>query len=304
MLAAALKTIASVEEGGKNRRLFAIAALTLIFVTVVPNIYYIYLPGNTVDNDYLHLKGLPELLMEAHDIYLWQPFIAATALILIFGLLQAFSTPRVKGGGLEQSAAVRWIGIALVVCGGIWSTVAEHKSEQLRATVLMLRCLERNDWKGILHILSLTRETPNYSMLVLANLAKVNLGGESEDLSHYKPYNIDRRHAETFTMTAFVQVPVNYYVGRFNQSYRWAMEHTVQYGKRVYFLKYMIKDALVRGEIKLAKKYNDILMSTMYHKKWAEEMNRYIENPKLIEANPEFAAVLLMSDEEKRRESL
>lgn len=299
LLASLLCIVDSIAKGRKNLMYFAIAAISLIFVVVVPKIYYIYFPGNTVDNDYLHLKGLPELLMESYDVYLWRPFIVASALVLIFGLIQAFAIPQLKDSPLKESGIVRWGGIALVIAGGIWCTVADNKSEQLRATVLMLRCLERNDWKGMLHILSLTRENPNYSMLVLANLAKDNLGGQRQDLSMLQPYNIDARHAEAFTMTAFIQVPVNYYIGHFNQSYRWAMEHTVQYGKRVYFLKYMIKDALMRGEIKLAKKYNDILLSTLYHKKWAEEMNRYIENPKLIKDHPEFVGVLLMSEEEK-----
>ena len=102
-------------------------------------------------------------------------------------------------------------------------------------------------------------------------------------------------------MTAFIQVPVNYYIGRFNQSYRWAMEHSVQYGKRVFFLKYMVKDALMNGEIKLAKRYNDMLLKTMYHRKWAREMNRYIEDPSLIGKNPEFSDVLQSSSLEKNR---
>lgn len=297
LLAAVLCIIDSVTKGKGDLMYYALAVLTLIFVIVIPKIYYIYLPGNTVDNDYLYLKGLPELLMEPYDVYLWRPFIAASALMIIFSLLQTFGISRLK-----DSTTMRWIGIVLVVAGGIWSTVAEHKSEHLRATVLMLRCLENNDWKGVLHILSLTRETPNYSMLVLANIAQDNLGGEPQDLSQFQPYNIDARHSEAFTMTAFIQVPANYYIGHFNQSYRWAMEHNIQYGKRVFFLKYMVKDALMRNEIKLAKKYNDILLSTMFHKKWAEEMNRYIENPELIDSNPEFITVRLLNREEKERQ--
>ena len=93
-------------------------------------------------------------------------------------------------------------------------------------------------------------------------------------------------------MTAFVHVPVYYNIGRLNQSYRWAMEHTVQYGKRVFFLKYMVKDALLRGEIQLAKRYNDILLSTMFHREWAENINRFIENPSLIDTDPDFQRIL------------
>lgn len=54
----------------------------------------------------------------------------------------------------------------------------------------------------------------------------------------------------------------------------------------------MIKSALLNGEIELAKRYNDLLLRTMFHRKWAEEMNRYIEDPSLIDSNIEFKSIL------------
>lgn len=272
------------------------AILMLAAGIAAPLLYYRYVPGNTVDNDFPYLKGLPELLMEPYDRYLWKPFIVATFCILLqWGL-------GLKGT-LKHQKPWLWISIAAIAYCGFWTINAERKNEQIRATVLMLQALDNNDWKKIVYVMSQIKEPPNYTMRVIHDLAKVNLGGEQSDISDYKPVNIDARHAESFTMTAFIQVPINYYIGRFNQSYRWAMEHSVQYGKRVFFLKYMVKDALMNGEISLAKRYNDMLLKTMYHKEWAKEMNRYIENPSLVEKNPEFFDVLQSSLLEQNRNS-
>lgn len=271
----------------RNYTEYALAAIIVTLIIALPKLYYIYFPENTVDNDFPYLKGLPELLMEKYDIYLWTPFIIAAALTLIFAVAQVCGI-----AGLKGSKWMEYFGIGLVCAAGVWAVSAERKSEQLRATVLMMQAVEQNDWNRILYIMSRIKEPPNMTMLVLANLAKVNLGGEAEDLSQLKPSYRDARHSEKFSLTAFLEVPVNYRVGKFNQSYRWAMEHTVQYGKRVFFLKYMVKDALMRGETKLAAKYNDILKRTMFHRKWAQDMQRYIDNPELIKENPEFKDVL------------
>ncbi|MDE5814022.1 MAG: hypothetical protein K2H72_07035 [Muribaculaceae bacterium] len=257
------------------------AAIAIVLIAVIPPLYYHYFQGNTVDNDLLYLKGLPELMMEKFDIYLWKPFIAATAILLILALI--------KGAmGWKEGKLMKWIATGAVCVMAIWCFRADNKSEQLRATVLMLQKLERSDWAGMTGVMSRIKEPPNYTMRTLNNLAVMNQGGEWQSLKGYQPARGDGRHSEKFTMTAFANVPMCYNTGRFSESYRWAMEHTVQYGKRVFFLKYMVKNALLRGEIQLAKRYNDILKSTMFHRQWAEEMERYIDNPALIESNPDF----------------
>lgn len=271
----------------------------IIFLTilVVPQIYYTYVLGNTVDNQYLYLKGLPDLFMEDYDVYLWCPFVAATLILVLLAILSCF----IDRLSAMVSRVAGSLALALVALSGVWAINAEPKSEQLRATVLMLRLMEKNNWRGILHVSSLLREPPNYTLLVIKNLAIVNLGGVAEDLSNRIPTKKDARHSETFSLSAFVKVPVNYYIGRTNQSYRWAMEHTVQYGKRVFFLKYMVKDALINGDIELARRYNDIIASTMFHKQWAADMQRYIDNPDLIKDNREFIDVMTMQELEEKR---
>ncbi|MDE7410123.1 MAG: hypothetical protein K2N09_08875 [Muribaculaceae bacterium] len=287
LLAAAICTILSIRTSIKDKRYIILAgsALTILLIAVIPPVYYTCLRGNTVDNDYLYLKGLPELLMESFDTYLWIPFIATTTIMLLLALTSGTIC-------LKDHRYLRWFGITAVCLGFVWGVRASQKSEQLRATVLMLQRLDRNDWQGMTAIMSRIKEPPNYTMRLLNHLAIANMGREGESPSGYSAQPGDGRHSEKFTMTAFVHVPVYYNIGRLNQSYRWAMEHTVQYGKRVFFLKYMVKDALLRGETKLARRYNDILLSTMFHRKWAEEMNRFIENPSLIDSDPDFLRIL------------
>lgn len=260
--------------------------ITAVAIYAVPVLYYTYVPGNTVDNDYLYLKGLPELLMESYDIYLWMPFIVASGWLLI--LASARLIPIQVAG-----ASRRWMiacEMLILVCGFAWTLKAEQKNEQLRATVLMLQRMDEQDWNGMLMVMSRIKNPPNYTMKMYRNLALVNLGNKGEK-PEFKPVKTDGRHAEGFTMTAFLHVPFFYNIGRINESYRWAMEHTVQYGKRVFFLKYMVRSALLRGKPDLARKYNDMLKKTMFHKEWAERMQKYIDDPSLIESAQEFKTV-------------
>lgn len=268
----------------KDYKKYIIIVLTIVLIIETPRLYYIYWHGNTVDNDYLLLKGLPELLFESFDIYLWLPFVVASNWLIVLGIIGSFRAA-------EVSRLTQWFSVGLMCLSMLWVIRADHKSEQLRASVLMMRFIEQHNWQGINNMMGRLKEEPNYTMLMINNLANASQGYKTMKLPKFSPKPADGRHNESFTMSVFVNVPVNYYVGENNLSYRWAMEHTVQYGKRVFFLKYMVKNALVMGDVRLAKKYNDILMRTTFHRNWAKKMQRYIDNPSLIEEDEEFNAV-------------
>lgn len=291
LLGSGLGAILMIADGIRAKKYagLACAALAIAAIYAIPNLYYSYFNGTSVDNDYLYLKGLPDLLMEDFDAYLWRPFIVASVCLAIIAIISRIPL-------MQKAPRIMQYGSIAAVCVlAIWSVNAEHKTQQLRATVLMLKHMEYNDWRGMTDIMSRITEPPNLTMLILNNVAVINQGGPSARLDGIEPINTDSRHAEWFNMTAFVNIPVNYYEGLFNESYRWAMEHSVQYGKRVFYLKYMVKDALLNGETELARRYNDLLKGTMFHRKWAEEMQRYIDNPSLIETNPEFKSILELS---------
>lgn len=276
----------------KKYRWIVYPLLTAAFTIAVPYLHYLYFNDSSVDNEYLYLKGLPDLMMEDFDTYLWSPFVVATVMIVIMAVLSS--------ARLLQAQGIKYVGVGATCIMAIWCVVAEQKNEQLRATVQMLRLLEKNDWRGMTDVMSAMDESPNLTIRILNNMAVINLGGRSANMENMQPLPSDPRHAEWFTMTAFINVPVNYYEGLFNESYRWAMEHNVQYGKRVFFLKYMVKDALLNGDVNLARRYNELLRGTMFHRRWAEYMQQFIDNPDLIEKHPEFRSILPLSRRHKK----
>ncbi|MDE6337128.1 MAG: hypothetical protein K2L34_11225, partial [Muribaculaceae bacterium] len=257
-----------------NRQISSLvgAGFSLVLVVVIPLLYYRYFTGTTIDNDYLYLKGLPELTMNDYDWYLWRPFAVASVIFLLLVLLSAF----VGAEKINSSKIMKWGGVGLFCLGILLSLSADgKKSEQYRATVLMLNAIENKEWNKVSHIMSLTKESPNYTMCVLDNLARAYCGRERKSVGNMTTVSSDFRHNEDFTITAFVNVPVNHHMGRFNQSHRWATEQNVQYGNRVYFIKYIVRNAIMNGDMEFAKKFNRLLMRTMFHRHWAETMNKY-----------------------------
>ncbi|MDE6510947.1 MAG: hypothetical protein K2L00_02465 [Muribaculaceae bacterium] len=277
----------------------AVAALcALILSIVVPMTYYRHFTGTTVDNDFLYLKGLPELTFNDYDLYLWLPLAICAALLILYVAI-ADLTDRWEIGSSKPAG---WCSVALFVAAIPLCLEADgRKSEQLRASVLMTQAIEDHNWQKAVHIMSLTKESPDYTMCVLDNLARTYCGLERRPVGNMTTQGTDYRHDEDFTITAFVNVPVNHHIGRFNQSHRWATEHNVQYGNKVYFIKYTVLNALMNGDLEFAGKFNRLLLRTMFHSRWAGEMQRYIDDPSLIPSLPDYDMLMYLRSEEMMR---
>lgn len=290
--------IGAARGNGKPRLCCSAAALSLLLLFSIPQAYYRFMPGTSVDNDHLYIKGLPELTMNDYDLYLWIPFIAASAILLLFVLVSSMTEP----GRLEASKIAKWGSLASFAMGAVFCISSDgRKSEQFRATVLMTQAIEDRNWNKVITIASLTKESPNYSMCVLENLARAYSGKQIRPVGGMTTAVQDPRHDEEFTITAFVDVPVNHHIGRFNQSHRWATENIVQYGDRVYFIKYITLNALMNGNLELARRFNSMLKRTMFHRKWAEDMDTYINDPSLTMTIPDNDFLMALRAEEMMR---
>lgn len=288
----------SAARGNAPRIRYTAAAISLLLVFMTPQAYYRFMPGTSVDNEHLYLKGLPELTMNDYDLYLWIPFIVATAIFILFAIWSAFIPPK----PLSSSKVMKWCALTSFAAGAFCCISADgRKSEQFRATVLMTQAIEDRNWEKVIAIASLTKESPNYTMCVLENLARAYTGKQIRGLDNMMTAGGDFRHDEDFSITAFVNVPVNHNIGRFNQSHRWATEHIVQYGDRVYFIKYIVLNALMNGNLDMAKRYNNVLKRTMFHSHWAEDMARYIDDPSLISTLPDHDFHMALRAEEMMR---
>lgn len=300
LLAALMCVISLIVEAIRGKRLVEgiAAVLSAFLAAIVPQFYYRYFTGTTADNDYLYLRGLPELTMNDYDLYLWMPFAVASAILMIFVVISLLTDSQ-KYNASKVSAFCTWaaFGVGIIFC----FKEDGKKSEQLRATVLMTQAIADHNWQKAVHIMSLTKKSPNYTMCVLDNLARAYCGMERRPTGNMMTGGYDFRHDEDFTITAFVDVPVNHHIGRFNQSHRWATEHNVQYGNKVYFIKYTVLNALMNGDLKFARKFNRLLERTMFHRQWAEEINRYIDDPSLLSNYPDYDHQMYLRAEEIMR---
>lgn len=130
-------------------------------------------------------------------------------------------------------------------------------------------------------------------MVIYDGIARTKLGRQINEIEVHKADNDHEnpRKSDELLGSVFLLVPANYHLGKINSSYRNAMEFTVAFGERVFYMKYMVRAALCNGEYELAKKYNNRLMGTLFHRYWAEHYKKYIDNPELMKESAEFNSI-------------
>lgn len=255
-------------------------------VAVVPWICYTCIPGMSVDNDKLYIKGLPEFTSDGFETWLKAIFYIQTIILTVFSVSTA----------IKKRISIKPIlSYSILILGGACVTSATMSvSKQVKCAIKMLHYIDYSQWDDALKVINeATDVEPDFNMMILNNLSRKRLGlplvyGIQQPVFDVENTELRR---EGITTNVFLNVPVNFHLGKSNNAYRWAMEHTVKYGKRVFFLKYMVRASLLNGDFKLARKYNSILMNTMFHRKWAEHYQLFIDNPGLMLQSKEFTGI-------------
>lgn len=274
--------------GHKKQPIYIGILPVIVAIALIPLLYYNFYTGMSGDIKSLYIQGLPDLLVKRHDLYLWLPIAGLTVTLLLLPLMSLIMPTE----GSAKPGRARWLTFSVLIAAGCYGAIAGQKSEQFRATVLMMQHIDSLRWDKIAYIMSHIKEEPNFTMKIAGNLAAIKLGGGTESVRHDAPlHDTSPRKSEEFLMSAFVNVPVYYHLGNTHGSYRWAMEHTVKYGPRVFYYKYMVRNSIMHGEYELASRYNRLLLNTMFHRRWAEHFQRYIDNPELIKESREFNSI-------------
>ncbi len=253
----------------------------LISAISVPLVYYYAWEGTIVDNDNLYIKGLPGFRLDAFDRGLWMPFAMMAALLAVYAVA------RTSGRWL---AVRRFAGVVLFAgLAGYAFTDADLSSRQLRSTVAMLRYIDHNQWEHVGYVMEHSRCAPDLYMMLYSNMARQRLGIDMVPGAFPEPEATDNpRYMKEMIGSVLLSVPANYYLGKTHDSYRWAMENTVSRRESIFYLKYMVRNALYNGEYELARKYNDKIRSTLFHGYWAEHYAKYIDDPSLMKGSAEF----------------
>ncbi len=257
------------------------AVIGAVAAIAMPIIYYNTWSGTFVDNDNLYIKGLPGFRLDAFDRDMWMPFLVLTLLLCIYAVARGVevfkSMSRILG--LLLFAAFSWYAFFY----------ADLSSRQLRSTVAMLRYIDHNQWEHVGYVMGHSHCTPDLYMMLYNNMACQRLGKEMMPGAFPEPETTDNpRYMKEMIGSAILSVPANYYLGKANDSYRWAMENTVSRRESIFYMKYMVRAALCNGEYELARKYNDRIRGTLFHSYWAEHYAKYINDPTLLKHSAEF----------------
>ncbi|MCM1504334.1 MAG: DUF6057 family protein [Muribaculum sp.] len=267
---------------GKNLCLALIPSVTgLVAVVAMPVIYYYTWGGTIADKDDLYIMGLPGFKLDAFDRDMWMPFAVMAVLLGLYAVVHT--------AGLFRSVC-RIVSILLFAGFTVYAfCFADLSSRQLRSTVAMLRYIDHNQWEHVGYVLEHSRCEPDLYMMLYNNMARQRLGKEMIPgaLSEPEP-NANPRFMKEMIGSVFLSVPANYYLGKANDSYRWAMENMVSRRESIFYYKYMVRSALCNGEYELARKYNERIRGTLFHSYWADHYAKYIDDPALLEHSAEF----------------
>ena len=89
-----------------------------------------------------------------------------------------------------------------------------------------------------------------------------------------------------------------YTIGLVNEAHHLAFELFVQNGYTPENIKMLIRTELIKGNFSVAGRYLNVLKKTLRYRSWAEKYEKYLFNPELVEADPEFGEKLKLMPKE------
>lgn len=276
-----------------------VMVLALLLVFFVPRFYYNHY--TLVAKELIYTAGVPvsqwnekiveQVIYESESVWqciclYWLPLC-----LLLLSMLAGAVSPLLRGcralqgkvAGIVNGAALLF-SITVMVC--FW-----YRNTNFRIENKQMVAMWDEDWAAVAEYAKDTDE-PTRQIVLNKNLALANMGKLGQEMFAYPDGGLLPVSPISVHMTHTDGSSIYYNYGKFNYCYRWCVENSVEYGWRVEYLKNAARSMLLSGEYKLAGRYTRILKSTLFNKGWAQELEKYIDNPELIAREPSFAMPL------------
>lgn len=250
----------------------AACAAVLLFCSYVPGVY------ERLHRRYLLFAGLPYLDFEDNLVALIP---VGTALATPFLIMFARRLP------LKPSIAVLTL-VAALVCG------LSNWDRNFKAVLGMEKACLEQDWERVLDI-ARKSENPTRAQVIYRNIALYQKGRLTEEMFTYPDGCEPFRTGAQFPLSYVCAAPALHYCGMSLSSDRLAMETSSTYSKNIYFYKYQAKNALVRGEYDLARKYIGIVSQNWFQGSWVKRYKALADNPEALPTDDEFAPTLALT---------
>ena len=222
------------------------------------------------------------------------PYVVLSLLLFALALSQRWCAPAPELRLPQKKSArlavvllhLAFIAAVAFGCQRLW-----YKNDNFHKEIQMTACIDRCDWQGVID-LAAQAENPTRMMVLYRYMALFKTGRAGDEM--YRLPDGDQRPdcPATIHMVQLGGRPIYLHYGVPNFCLRWCVEDGVEFGWRVDNLKYMARCALLYGEWEAARKYLDLLRHTRHHADWANDYERLIGHPELVEAHPELGPIL------------
>jgi hypothetical protein len=202
-----------------------------------------------------------------------------------------------------MKGAMAWLtyGVTLLLMVGayLWTEKRDFQNYNYHAEMRMYRAADEQDWEKVLDEMGSIPGDASRQMVLMKNIALLNTGEMGSKMFKYN--NMGEPPGNDFDTLKIHMVQtaaplIYYYHGKTNFASRWCIENSVEFGYDFSNLKILARCALVGGEMELAKKYLDILSTSLFYHDWAERLRPIMKNPKLIQNYHEFDTVRELRD--------
>lgn len=261
-----------------------VAVVAIIFV---PLVCYRYVYCQTPESG-IYTTALPIYTFYGEHNSYYLPFELLTLVLALFALAYGSWRKTVRRSYVVLGNIV----VLAILVVGAW--MGWYKDNNFRRELIMTHAVEDLDWDKVLQTYQTLgeNEEPTRMMWMLKNLALFRQGTAGDNMYHYKNGSAAPAAPFQVRLSQTGAKLIYYHYGKLNFCYRWCLEDGVEYGWCVDYLKYMLKCSILNGEMKVAKKYIDLLKSTKYYKDYAEHYEPYLTNRSLVKHDVEMKPIL------------
>ena len=264
--------------------------LAILCVVAVPLLYYRFVYYQTNIDD-IYTAAWPDFFFGEEYASFYIPFYL---LVVWAAVTAACYAPRNLCAEVRRPALWGTLQCLLLVVVGYATYTYWYKDSNFHKELRMQRAMENCDWEGVLAEEKVGDDESTRAIVMLRNLALSRLGRLGDEMYHYQIGSKMPVAPFPVKMTQVAGKSIYYNYGQANFCNRWCLEDGVEYGWRVEYLKYLAKCALVNGENQTARKYLEILKHTLFHKKWAEQQEKFVGHPEALKKDKDYAPVLHM----------
>lgn len=179
-----------------------------------------------------------------------------------------------------------------------------YKDDNFHHELRMERCVEDADWEGVVKEGTKQVGEPTRAIVLMHNLALSRLGRQCEEMYKFPKGSSKINTPLPVYMYHIAGKLIFYQYGIVNECHRICMEEGVEYGWNVELLKYMARCAIFSNEPQAARKFLDLLRQTQYYGKWADRMEKLLNDPDLLANDSETGPITHMLHYSDRLDSV